>query len=108
MNKTIFYIPAILFIILYGWLVIIAAGAISPIVFAWIALFLVGGVLLGRGKFWGGFLGMLPGIYLIYMSTKDTGQVINIELPLGIIVVIFYVFCSSFVFWKEKKTTNWF
>lgn len=106
MKKFIFHLPTILFTILYGWLVMIAAGAISPIIFAWIALFLIGGILLSKGKFLGGLLGMLPGIHLIYMSTKDTGQVINIELPSGIIILIFYILCSGYVFYKEKKTRN--
>lgn len=103
MKKFIFYIPAILFTVLYGWVAIIGIGPISPIIFAWITLFLVSGFLLGKGKFYGGFSGVLPGIHLIYMSTKDTGQVINIEFPSGIIILIFYVVCSIFVFYKEKK-----
>ncbi|MCG7344849.1 hypothetical protein MHZ92_11945 [Sporosarcina sp. ACRSL] len=80
--KTVFYIPAILFAVFYGWLAIsFGIGSISMIVFVWIALFLVCGFLLSKEKFWGGILGILPGIHLIYMSTTDTGQVINIEFP---------------------------
>ncbi|MGL5254041.1 MAG: DUF4362 domain-containing protein, partial [Brevinema sp.] len=42
--------------------------------------------------------GVLPTIHLIYMSTQETGQVVNIELPLGIIVLLFYVLCGCFVY----------
>lgn len=107
MKKTVFYMPAILFAILLGWVAIsLGIGSISPIGLVWIALFLVGGFLLGKDKFWGGILGILPGIHMIYMSTKDTGQVINIELPLGIIILIFYILCSVFVLYKENKIKN--
>ncbi|WP_239431944.1 hypothetical protein [Sporosarcina sp. ACRSL] len=91
----------------YGWLAIsFGISSISTIVFVWIALFLVCGFLLSKEKFWGGILGILPGIHLIYMSTKDSGQVINIEFPLGVIILIFYILCSGLVFYKKRKTGN--
>lgn len=61
------------------------------------------GFLLNKDKFWGGIFGILPGIHLIYMSTKYTGQAMNIELPLGIIILIFYILCSIFIFHKEIR-----
>lgn len=42
---------------------------------------------------------------MIYMSTKDTGQIIDIELPMGIIVAMVYLICCGLVFYKNKKTT---
>ena len=106
-KKIVFYIPAILFAIIFGWLVIsFGIGPISPIVLVWITLFLVSGFLLNNDKVLGGVLGLLPGIHMIYMSTKETGQVINIELPFGIIILIFYVLCSGSVLYKIKKTIN--
>ncbi|MGL5253423.1 MAG: hypothetical protein ACRC9L_00100 [Brevinema sp.] len=101
MKKVLFFIPAIIFALFYGFLAITAIGAISPIVIGWLALFLVAGVLLSRTVFWGSLLGVLPAIHLIYMSTQETGQVVNIELPLGIIVLLFYVICGYFVYKKR-------
>ncbi len=107
--KILFFIPAILFVIFYGFVAMsIGISSISPICFAWIALFLGGGVLLSKGKSLGGFLGLLPGIHLIYMSTKDTGQVINIEKPLGITILIFYIFCSGLVFYIKRRKKEYF
>ncbi|MEA5010657.1 MAG: hypothetical protein VB100_02930 [Angelakisella sp.] len=103
MGKVLFYLPAIFFAVLYGWVALAAMGAISPVVFVWIGLFIVSGFLLSKYKFWGGLFGMLPGLHMIYMSTKDTGQVMNIELPMGLILVIFYVFCCSFVIYQKKN-----
>ncbi|WP_069997175.1 hypothetical protein [Cellulosilyticum sp. I15G10I2] len=104
MKKIVCYMPAIIFIIFYGLIIISTGLSISPFVYAWIALFLISGVLLSKGEFRSGLLGMLPGIHLMYMSTKDTGQMLPIELPLGIIVVTFYLLCSGFIFYKKKKS----
>lgn len=107
MKKTVFYIPAILFAVFYGWgAITFGIGSVSLIFFVWIALFLMCGFLLSKDKFWGGILGILPGIHLIYMSTKYTGQVINIELPSGIVILIFYIICSGYILYKKKKTRN--
>lgn len=98
MKKILFFIPAIIFTLFYGFLSIIDIGAISPIVIGWLALFIVAGVLLSRTVFGGSLLGIIPAIHLIYMSTQETGQVVNIELPLGIIVLLYYAICGYFVF----------
>lgn len=103
MKKFIFYIPTVLLAIIFGGLTIIyGISSISPIVIVWIGLFLVGGFMLNQYKSWGAIVGMLPGIHFIYMSTKDTGQAIDIELPIGLIILIFYIFCSVYVYRKNK------
>lgn len=102
--KIVFYIPAILFAVFIAWAASsLGFVSISPMALVWFALFVVAGVLLSKGKFWGGLIGVLPGFYLMYMSTKDTGQVINIEMPLGVCLLIFYVLCSGVVFFKKIK-----
>lgn len=105
MKKIVFFIPPIIFGIFYGGIIIgTSPSVVSPIIYPWIGLFVISGLLLSKGLFWGGLPGMLPGIHLMYMSTKDTGQIINIELPMGIIVASFYLLCCGFVFLKSKKT----
>lgn len=102
--KIIFYIPAILTTVFFAWVgSSLGFSSISPMALVWIALYVVAGVLLSKRIFWGGLIGVLPGIYLMYMSTKDTGQVINIEKPLGVCLLIFYVLCSGVVFFKKIK-----
>lgn len=105
MKKIVFYIPAIIFTVLYGLLAIGGIGAISPVVAVWLIFFLTSGILLSKDMFWGGLLGALPAIHLIYMGNQETGQIIN-EMPIGIIVLIFYIVCGSFIFYKGKKTKN--
>ena len=103
MGKIVFYTPAILFTAFYGLIMLSGLSIMLSIAITWIALFIISGVLLSEGKFWGGFLGVLPGIHMMYMSTKDTGQIINIEFPLGVIVATFYMLCCSFVFYKKTS-----
>ncbi len=102
MKRIVFYIPAIIFAILYGVIAIRNIGAISPIVVVWLALFFISGFILNKNVFWGSLLGTLPAIHLIYMGTQETGQIIN-EMPTGIVVLIFYIICGGFVFYKNKK-----
>lgn len=109
MKKVIFYMPAILFAGVFGLLTIsFGFGSTSPIVIVWIVLFLVSGFLLNKEKFWGAIFGMLPGIHWIYMSTKDTGQAIDIELPFGVIILIFHIICSVFILYKKSETKRLF
>ncbi len=44
MRKSIFYIPAIIFAILYGMIAISDIRAISPVVLMWLALFFISGL----------------------------------------------------------------
>ena len=104
MKKIIFYIPAIVFTIFYIWAVItVSIESASPTIFAWIALFLMSGFLLSKDKFWGGILGMSPGVHFLYMNVKHTGQAFS-ERPIGIMILVFYIFCSGYVFYKKAST----
>ena len=105
--KVVYYIPSILLTAFYGWLTVcFGFGGISPIVYMWIALLFGSAVFLSYGKFWGGILGMIPGVHWIYMSTIDTGQMINIELPLGLIILVYFILCSGYAFSKRKAITS--
>lgn len=106
MKKIVFFIPAILFTLLYGLIKLGTGLSVLPIGYVWIVLFIISGTLLAKRLFWGGFFGMLPGIHFIYMSTQDTGQILPIELPTGIIVIIFYLLCSGAVFYNIKRSAK--
>ncbi len=68
----------------------------------WIALFLASGFLLSQEKIWGSIFGMIPGIVFVWMSTNYTGQVINIELPLGMLIIGFYAGCGMGIYRKRQ------
>jgi hypothetical protein len=102
MRRVLFYIPFILFGMLYGFAASSGIGAISPIAIVWLVLFFMSGFTLSRNFYWGSLLGILPAISLIYMGTRDTGQIIN-EMPIGIIVLIYYIICGIVAYVNNKK-----
>ena len=72
-------------------------------VMVWLACFWISAFLLHKGLFWGGVFGLFPAIHMIYMGNQYTGQVINIEIPLGVTVLLFYAILGFFL-WKKKDT----
>ena len=100
-KQILYFLPFILSIIIYLGAVIMGLGMISAKEITWIVLFLISGYLLGKEKIWGSVFGMIPGIVFAWMSTNYTGQVINIELPLGIAIVGFYVGCGIGIYRKR-------
>ncbi len=94
MKKTFFFIPAILLTAYYGGLAV-GAGAAAGQPGMWIGLLLLwgGGILLSRRFIWGAFCGALPGLLLIYQSTREAAQLVRVELPIGMALLLFYMFC---------------
>ena len=104
MKRYIFFAPAAVFTVLYSWVIVfIGFSSLAPYVFIWVLLFFLSGVFLDKGMCWGGLLGLLPSIHMMYMSTIDTGQILHVELPVGIVLAVFYLACCGFVFYKNKK-----
>lgn len=102
MKKYIGYIPAILFSAFYLIVGFAGAGLELSMILLWLACFWISALLLHKGLFWGGVFGIFPAIHMIYMGTQETGQVIDIEIPLGIVLVLFYVFIGIY-FWRRRK-----
>ena len=102
--KILYFIPFILFVVVYLIMAIVGFSVISIEEVAWLVAFFVSGLLLDKGKFWGGAFGLIPAGAFMYMSTRYTGQVINIELPLGIVIAVYYIICSIIVYKRTKKS----
>ena len=95
MKKVIYFTPAIFGLVFYSLLTVFSGfGAIRPTVWLCIAMLFVSAVLLAQKKWFGCIPGILVGILLIWMSFQSTGQVIDIERPLGIALIVFYIFCG--------------
>ena len=102
MRKFIGYIPAALFTGFYMCARWTGASLTISMILVWLACFWISAFFLHKGLFWGGIFGIFPGIHMIYMGTQYTGQVINIEIPLGIILILFYgIF--GFYLWKKRN-----
>ena len=102
-RRMLYFIPVLIFLIAYIAMLVLGFGMVSIKEVIWLFLFLISGFLLSGDKFWGSIFGMIPAAYFIFMSTEYTGQVINIELPLGIVLIIFYLICSFVVYRGSKK-----
>lgn len=100
-KQFLYFLPFIISIVVYIAAVFMGLGMISVKEVIWIALFLISGFLLSKEKVWGCLFGMIPGIVFVWMSTNDTGQVINIELPLGITIIGFFVGCGIGIYRKS-------
>lgn len=100
MYKIAFFIPAIIFTLFYGCVALGGIVGIHPIVFAWLLLFWITGILLSKTIFGGGLLGVIPAANFVYIGTQETGQIIN-EAPIGIVVLLYYAVCIYSVY---KKT----
>ena len=100
-KQILYFLPFILSIITYMVATFLGLGMISVKELIWLALFLTSGFLLSDEKVWGCLFGMIPGIIFIWMSTNYTGQVVNIELPLGLVIIGFYVGCGVGIYRKR-------
>lgn len=98
-RRMLYFIP----VLTYMAMLVFGFGIVSVKEVVWLLLFLISGFLLSADKFWGSILGMIPAVYFIFMSTEYTGQVINIEIPLGIGLIIYYLICSFVVYRGSKK-----
>lgn len=105
-KQLLYFLPFILSIIIYLAVMIMGLGMISMKEIVWIVLFLISGFWLSNQKAWGCVFGMLPGIMFVWMSTNYNGQVINIELPLGMIIIGFYIGCGIGVYRKLYLQKN--
>ena len=100
MKKLLFFIPAMIFTIIYGCLALGGVGAIHPIVIVWVLLFWIAGVLLSKTMIWGGMFGLIPAACFIYMGTQETGQIFS-ETPIGIVVLLYYAACMYYIHKKN-------
>lgn len=102
LKKLPFLLPAIVFTLFYGGLALAGITTIHPIVFVWIFLLWLAGILLSKAMFWGGLFGLIPAGYFIYMGTQETGQIIS-ETPIGIIVLLYFAVCTYYVYRMAQK-----
>lgn len=96
MKKVIYFTPAIFGLMFYSLLTVYSGfGAIHPAVCLCIAMLFVSAVLMSKKKWYGCIPGILVGVILIWMSFQSTGQVIDIEMPLGIVLILFYILSGN-------------
>ena len=103
MKKVLYFLPVALGTALYVFLGIASSfRSINPLVWIALVMLVISGILMNKNKWWGCVPGILIGILLIYMGTKETGQIIK-ETPFGIIMCVYYIVCAV-VSYKSGST----
>ncbi len=96
MRTVLYFAPAIFGLVFYCLLAVFSGfGAIHLAVWLCVAMLFVSAVLLAKKKWFGCIPGILVGVILIWMSFQSTGQVLDIEMPLGIALILFYILSGN-------------
>lgn len=98
--KYLGYVPAVIFTAFYAFL---NFGAVSAAVYPWLLCMWVAALLFHKGIYMGGVFGLFPSICFIYMGTRETGQVIDIEIPIGVCLALFYVIIGICVYKMRRS-----
>ena len=104
MKKFLYILPAVLICMLYALLTALAGGisGFQPIAFVYIICPIAAGILLRKEKWWGCLFGVAMGLVLLYMGSQHTGQVMDIERPMGLAFLIYYTI-MGFICRKANK-----
>ena len=104
MRKIFYYIPAVMSLLFYSVLTVVSGfRAVHPRAWGGVGILFLSVFLLCKDRWYGCVGGFLPGCALIYMSTRFTGQVIAVELPLGILFCLYYLVCGIVVYKKARR-----
>ena len=105
MRKFLYGMPAVLICMLYTILTILAGGisGYQPIVLVYIGFPILAAVFLRKGKWWGSLFGVAMGAVLLYMGSRYSGQVIDIEGPMGIVFLIYYAVMGILCFKHNRR-----
>ena len=101
MRKFTGYIPAALFTGFYLLSGLTGVRITMSMLLVWLVCFWLSAFFLHKGLFWGGIFGLFPALNMIFMGTQYTGPVINVEILLGIILILFYGILG-FYLWKKR------
>lgn len=93
MKRFLYMMPAILMCMLYALLTILAGGigGFQPIVLVYIGFPILAAVFLRKGRWWGCLFGIAMGAVLLYMGSQYIGQTIDIERPMGIAFIVYFI-----------------
>lgn len=97
MKKIIYFIPAIIFTAIYGFVLFIGADLELIAYIFWILLIL-SGILLSMKKWWGCLFGLSMGIWLMVMDLSQRGVPVIRQWPLGLVFSLFYIICGIMIY----------
>ena len=92
MKRTLYVLPAVAVIFLYGMLALLAGGFAAFQLKAWLIILapVLSAILLLAGHWWGFLPGSLVGGLLIGMSVYS-GQLLSVNTYIGVIFFVYYL-----------------
>ena len=103
MKKILYFIPAIIFCLLYGIAFIV--WDLEPVAYVFCLLLVLSGIILCYNKWWGAVPGIVMGIWLMALDLSTNGPKIIIQWPFGLVIVIYFILCGI-VSYKNKTINN--
>lgn len=99
MKRFLYIMPAVLILMLYAMLTILAGGVsgFQPVAVLNLCLPVVGGLLLRRGKWWGSLFGAAMGSLILFNSTGAVG------LVAGAVLIGYYALMGLVCIVSRKK-----
>ncbi len=104
MKKVLYFIPAIIVVATLMFVAVTDGLSFNADVWLSLASLIIAGVVLTLNKWWGCLFGAVIGIIIIYSGTQEHGQIIN-EIPIGVIVCLFYAL-MGYVCYKSTKQSK--
>ena len=109
MKKLLFFLPALIACLFYGWLfwgLGASLSSVSPWGLAAVEAMAAAGILLSMGRGWGWLPGAAVGAALLWWDAAYSGhRHLNAERPLGWLLLAFYAVCGALV-WHRRKSTR--
>ena len=104
MRRFFYIMPAVLVLMLYTMLTILAGGisGLQPIALCYIGLPLLAGFFLRKDKWWGSFFGIAMGAMMLYKGITAQPQVI-VGFIAGIVLTGYYILMGFVCAVSQKK-----
>lgn len=105
--NILYFIPAVivtlvvLWIYVYPWLDQLGRSDIPFIMLLALLPFWIGGILLQRGKWYGGAIPAILVVWIYFDSQKSMSHVD--WLPIAAVTVLYYAICGALSFWQKNK-----
>lgn len=105
MKRVLYTIPAVMVVLFYGMLALLAGGFASFQPRAWMMILMpvAAAVLLLAGRWWGSLFGMVLGGLLISVGMAGNS---NVSMLVGIIVFVYYMIMGILCLKDSRKKEN--
>lgn len=105
MKKILYFLPAIVFGLVYLLLIIEGQGPILWYGWLFLALMIVSGILLAKNKWWAAIMGVCIGIFFIYSGLTNEYMILP-EWQVGIALVLYNIGCGVFAASNKKENSK--